>query len=219
MLRKFLLICGIASSLLYVAVTAYVPTQWASYSSLSQTISELSAIGAPTRSLWVRLVWPYTLLTLAFAFGVWMSAGSNRALRIAGALLIAYGALGFVWPFAPMHLRQTIAMGASDFSDTMHITLGAVSVLLMFAAIVAGATAFGNAFRIYSIVTVVILILFGTLTFMGAPHLAKNLPTPWLGLWERINIGVFLLWVVTLATLLLRLSARAPRRANINTFP
>lgn len=219
MLRKILLICGIASSLLYMAVTAYVATQWNGYSSLSQTISELSAIGAPTRSLWLWLVWPYTLLTLAFAAGVWMSSGSNRALRIAGALLIAYGALGFVWPFAPMHLRQAIAMGAGNFSDTMHIMLGAVSVLLMFAAIVAAATAFGSAFLIYSIVTVAILILFGALTFTGAPHLAKNLPTPLLGLWERINIGVFLLWVVTLATLLLRLSPRVPRRAKISAFP
>lgn len=219
MLRKLLLICGIASSLLYMAVTAYVPTQWDRYSSMSQTISELSAIGAPTRRLWVWLVWPYTLLILAFAAGVLMSAGSNRALRIAGALLIAYGALGFVWPFAPMHLRQIIATGGSDFSDTMHLTLGALSVLLMFAAIVAGAMAFGRAFRVYSIVTVVILTLFGTLTFMDAPHLAKNLPTPWLGLWERVNIGVFLLWVVTLATLLLRVSARVPRRASIGVFP
>lgn len=32
--------------------------------SLSQTISELSAIGGPTRSLWVWLVWPYTLSVL-----------------------------------------------------------------------------------------------------------------------------------------------------------
>ena len=28
--------------------------------------------------------------------------------------------------------------------------------------------------------------------------------TPWIGVWERINIGVFLLWIVVLATALLR---------------
>ena len=52
MLRRGLLVCGVLSSLLYVAMTIFVARQWDGYSSTSQTISELSAIGAPTRSLW-----------------------------------------------------------------------------------------------------------------------------------------------------------------------
>ena len=51
--------------------------------------------------------------------------------------------------------------------------------------------------------TLVILALFGGLTFMDAPALSADLPTPWLGVWERINVGVFLLWVIVLATMLL----------------
>jgi hypothetical protein len=39
---------------------------------------------------------------------------------------------------------------------------------------------------------------------LDGPRIAANLPTPWVGLWERINIGVFLLWVVVLAIALLR---------------
>jgi hypothetical protein len=39
---------------------------------------------------------------------------------------------------------------------------------------------------------------------MDGPRIAANLPTPWVGLWERINIGAFLLWVIVLATMLLR---------------
>ena len=49
--ERTLLVCGILSSLLYVAMTIFVAMQWEGYSSISQTISELSAIGAPTRSL------------------------------------------------------------------------------------------------------------------------------------------------------------------------
>ena len=30
-------------------------------------------------------------------------------------------------------------------------------------------------------------------------YVGKNLPTPWVGVWQRINLGVFLLWVVLLA--------------------
>ena len=50
----------------------------------------------------------------------------------------------------------------------------------------------------------VILIAFGALTGLDGPRIAANLPTPWVGIWERINIGIFLLWVVVLAIALLR---------------
>ena len=66
MLRKALLVCGILSSLLYVAMNVFVAMQWEGYSSVSQTVSELSAIGAPTRSLWVLPGAVYTVLVTAF---------------------------------------------------------------------------------------------------------------------------------------------------------
>ena len=204
MARKSLLACGILSSLLYVAMTIFVAMQWEAYSSASQTISELSAIGAPTRSLWAVPGAIYTLLVTAFGFGVWTSAGRIRALRIAGGLILAYGALGVLWPFAPMHLRETLAAGGGTLSDTMHLVLASVTVLLMLLAISFAATAFGTRFRVYSLATLAILTAFGALTFLDAPRIAANLPTPWIGVWERINIGVFLLWVVVLATTLLR---------------
>jgi len=49
----------------------------------------------------------------------------------------------------------------------------------------------------------VILFAFGALTVPDAPNSHANLPTPRVGVWERINIGVFLLWVMVLATMLL----------------
>jgi len=53
----------------------FVAMRWEGYSSASQTVSELSAIGAPTRSLWVPLGAVYTLLVTAFGWGVLVSAG------------------------------------------------------------------------------------------------------------------------------------------------
>jgi uncharacterized protein DUF998 len=202
MLRKTLLLCGILSSVLYVAMTAFIPMRWEAYRSASQTISELSAIGAPTRSLWVLPAAFYTMFVAAFGWGIVESAGRNRALRIVGWLLLAYGALGLVWPFAPMHLRETLAAGGGTLSDTMHIVLASVTVLLMLIAIGVGAAALGKRFRLYSIASLVILATFGALTFLDAPRLAADLPTPWIGVWERINIGVFLLWVVVVAVAL-----------------
>jgi Protein of unknown function (DUF998) len=206
MLRKMLLVCGILSSLLYVAMNILGAMQYEGYSSASQTVSELSAIGAPTRSLWAWLGPLYSLLVIAFGWGVWISAGRKRALRIVGGLImVGFAVTGVAWLFAPMHSREVLAAGGGTLADTMHIVVGIVTVLIMMLAIAFGATALGNRFRLYSIITMVILVVFGTLTGVGAPRISANLSTPWVGVWERINIGVFLLWVVVLAITLFRL--------------
>ena len=196
-LVRVALICGIVSSLLYVAMNVFIPMRWDGYSSAAQTVSELSAIGAPTRSLWVPLGAVYTLLVAAFGWGVMASAHRNRALRITGGLLLAYGIIGLAWP--PMHLREVLAAGGATLTDTMHIVFALVTVLMMLLAIGFGSAAFGQGFRLYSIVTMVILFACGALTVPDATRIEANLPTPWIGVWERINIGVFLLWVVVLA--------------------
>ena len=200
--RKALLVCGVASSLLYGAMIGVI--RFEGYSRLSQVPSELTAIGAPTRSLWMLLGAVYTVLVTAFGWGVWQSAGRSGARRLIGGLLLAYGSLGLLWPFAAMHQRDVLAAGGGTLGDTMHVALGGVTVLLMFLAIAVGATAFGKRFRLYSLATIVLLVAFGALTFWEAPRLEANLPTAWIGLWERINITVFLLWIVVLAIVLLR---------------
>jgi len=205
-----LLIGGIGSSLLYGAMIGAI--RFEGYSRISQVPSELTAIGAPTRPLWMLLGSVYTVLVTGFGWGVWKSAGRSRALRIVGGVMLAYGSLGLLWPFAAMHQRDVLAAGGGTLSDTMHVALGGVTVLLMFLAIAAGATALGKRFRVYSVASIVILVAFGALTFWDAPRLEANLPTPWIGLWERINISVFLLWVVVLATVLLRAEHGAHRQ-------
>ena len=205
MLRKILLACGILSSLFYVAITILTASRYEGYSSASQTISELSAIGAPTRPLWVLLGAVYSLLVTAFGWGVWRSASRNRPLRVAGGLIMAgFAVTGLAWPLAPMHVREVLAAGGGTLSDTMHIVLSMVTVVLMSLAIGFGAAALGKRFRLYSIKTMVILVGFGVLTGLDSPRISANLPTPWIGVWERISIGAFLLWIVVLAVTLLR---------------
>jgi hypothetical protein len=210
LLRKALLVCGIFSSLLYGTMIGAI--RFEGYSPISQTVSELSAIGAATRTLWMLLGAAYDLLVLAFGAGIWVSAGGKRALRLVGGLVVALGMLGWAWPFASMHRREVLAAGGATLSDTLHIILGMVTVLLMLVAIGAGATAFGKRFRFYSIATIIILVVCGALTGLDGPRIAANLPTPWVGLWERINIWGFLLWVVVLAIVLLRAKERVTLR-------
>jgi uncharacterized protein DUF998 len=200
--RKPMLSCGIAASVLYGAIIWVI--QYEGYSAISQTVSELSAWGVSTRPLWIVLGSLYDALMIAFAVGVWVSAGERRLLRIAGGLLFVYGLLGLAWPFASMHQREVIAAGGGTLADTGHLVLSGMTVVLMFAAMGFGAAASGRRFRIYSIATIAILLVFGGLTSLDGVRLAANLPTPWAGLWERISIIGLLVWVVVLAVVLWR---------------
>lgn len=200
--RRALLTCGILSSLLYVIMNVFIPVYFPGYSSASQTVSELSAIDAPTRPLWVVLGMVYTLLVAAFGLGVLLSTSGKRSLRIAASLLIVYGLMGLAWP--PMHQREVLAAGGGTLTDTMHIVFAAVTVFLMLLIIGFAAAGLSRKFRIYSVATVLILLVFGVLTGLDSPRLEANLPTPWMGIWERISIGAYLLWMVVLAVGLLK---------------
>jgi hypothetical protein len=201
-MKKLLLLCGVASSLLYVVMNIAAAALDKDYSSFSQTVSELSAIDAPTRTFWVPFGIIYSLLVGAFGYGVYISGSKSRPLRVVGILLLVYGIIGPFWP--PMHQREVLAAGGGTLTDTMHIVFTIVTVVLMTLAIGFSAAAFGKVFRYYSIATIFVLFIFGGLTGMQASNLEANLPTPWAGVWERINIAAFLLWIIVLATSLLR---------------
>jgi hypothetical protein len=196
------LTCGILSPLLYAAMLVVVPMQDAGYSSASQTVSELSAIDAPARSLWISLGLVWGMLYAAFGWGVWKAAGENRRLRVAGGLIAAAAVFGLFWP--PMHQREVLAAGGETLTDMLHIAWTAVNGVLTLLSMGFAAAALGKRFRLYSLTTMVILLAAGLLTSRDAPGVSANLPTPWIGVWERINIGVWLLWVVVLAVALLR---------------
>ena len=204
--RRILLFCGILASLLYAAMLVFVPMRWERYRSASQVVSELSAIDAPSRSVWVPLGRTYAVLALAFGIGIWRVAAGNRRLRVAGGALVAQSLVSVFWP--PMHLRGAVP----TLTDTMHIVFATAWLLLMLTSMAFAAAALGRRFRLYSAATLVVFVVFGTLTGIGGPRIAANLPTPWIGVWERINIGASLLWVVVLAIILLRATRLVARR-------
>jgi hypothetical protein len=113
--RKALLVCGIVSSLLYGAMIGAI--RFEGYSLVSQVPSELTAIGAPTRTLWMWLGSAYTVLVAALDEASAISRPEPcRADR--GRLMLAYGSL------APLAVcRDAPARGAGSrrrhWSDTM----------------------------------------------------------------------------------------------------
>lgn len=199
---KGLLYCGILSSLWYTFLNLFVPLHYPGYSSLELTVSELSAVGSPTRILWVLLGTLYPLLYAAFGWGVLFVSGGNKKLKIIAALIIGYSLFNLYWP--PMHTREAIAAGAKSLSDTLHIAWTIVTVLLFVCTMGFGAAAFGKKFRIYTIISILLLMAFGLLTSKDTTNLEANLPTPLMGLWERINQTIFFLWIIVLSFQVIR---------------
>ena len=196
---RALIFCGIAASAIYIANDLICAALYPGYSMRDQAISELSAIGAPTKRIWDNIGLVYGVLMLAFAMGVLRLPARGRALRSTGWLLFAFAMTGALWAIVPMNQR-----GADmTWQDVGHLVVSAASVLLILSYIGVGAFALRDRFLRYSVATFIAFLVTAGLTFALAPRLAANEPTPWLGLIERIMIYSYLLWVAIFATGLL----------------
>ena len=205
MVQRVLLACGIVAAALYGGINTVGALRYPGYSSVAQTVSELGAIDAPSRSVVLPLTMVYDALLIAFGAGVWRSGRRNRTLAVTGALMVVSAAFDAgLAPFASMHQRTVLAAGGGTLSDTLHLMLGAIDALFMFLFMGLGAAALGKRFRLYSISSMLALVGFGAWMTIDSPKLQANLPTPWIGLTERTMILAYLLWMVVLSVALLR---------------
>jgi hypothetical protein len=196
---RMMLACGVLSSLLYAVIDIVGALSWPGYDPRSQAISELSAIGAPTAELIAPLQTLYNILLVTFGGGVWLVAEDRKTLRWCGGLIIALASLGIGWALFPMNMR-----GAErGLTDSMHLVMGALSITLILSAIAMGAAASGRLFRLYSAATVLVTLSFGYLTTLDVPRVEAGLPTPLLGVNERIMMASWLLWMAALSAKLL----------------
>lgn len=154
-----------------------------------------------TYSFVLSLSTVYNILVIAFGLCIWATDSRKRSLRFTGILLIGYAIVGIVTPvFFPAPLRGTEA----TIANTMHLPFTGLEVLCILLSVGFGAAAHGKWFRLYSIGTILIVTLFGAWSGLYVPRIEAQLPTPWLGIIERINIYGYLLWVMVLAIIHLR---------------
>ena len=199
MRTKVLLLFGLLYSIIYVITDITASMMWESYSYTSQGVSELSAIGSPTRTFILVFFTICNLLMVAFGIGVWKTDIRNKKLRLTGILLFGFGIAGLVTIyFFPVSLRGE----ALTLRDIMHIIITMIGVVSILLSIVLGAMSLSKQFRLYSIVTILILMVCAVLGFSYAPLIDANQPTPGLGIIERINIYGTLLWISILSIVL-----------------
>lgn len=208
MTRRSLLLCGVLSPLLYALADALAGMQWKGYSFRDQTISELGAIGAPSRPLFSILLIVVYLLLLAFGLGVWQSAGASRRIRVVGALLLALAVMALtIGQFVPMRLRGS----DQGLTGTLHLIEGAAAMVMVVTAMGFAATALDRRFRFYTIATIAVMLAFGAWSGADAPRIEAGLATPWVGVKERIFWYAYQLWFLVLALTLLRQPIRATK--------
>ena len=206
MVRKILLGCGIASSVLYIASDILISWWDPNYSYRDQSFSELLAPGSPTRPLMVVANGvTYGVLGTAFGVGVWASATRRGAGRITGAMLVGYALIGAVTGvFLSAPTRETLEAGEETWRNVMHLPATGVSVLCILLAMGFGSTLLGRRFRYFSYAAILAIVVFGVLAGRQIGQMGENQPTPWLGIVERGNVYAIMLWVAVLAIGLLR---------------
>ncbi|WP_158626128.1 DUF998 domain-containing protein [Arsenicitalea aurantiaca] len=204
-LTRVLLACGIVGAVFFLAMDV-VASFWLypGYDYTAQQVSELSAIGAPSRDFWMTMGIPYAALSFAFALGVWRAGAGRRRITATAVLLALFAFNSLVWGWvAPMHMRGAAFSG----TDAMHIVLTVVAVALMALFMIVGGSAFGRGFRLFSMLTLAAMLVAGGVVGTQIPAIAQGLPTPWMGLVERISVYAPSLWITVLAFMLLRETA------------
>ncbi len=204
MFRKILVSCGIAAPILYVLTAVIGAALRNDYSHIVNAISELLSNGAPNKAVLDIVFNIYNALLLAFAIGAY-SALKNfpRITRVALGILIGIQILSFSWGFFPMD-----PLGAeATFAGTMHNILGGVVALatiimpLLMGLGVRRLNGF-NRYAVYSFISSAIIFVSG---LTGVVLAGQGIQL--FGLFERITIGSYEMWIAVTALRLLKTEA------------
>jgi hypothetical membrane protein len=199
-LQDNLLVCGILAALVYIATDVLGVLRYPGYDFTAQGISELMAVGAPTKHLVDSIFVVYGALAFTFAIGVLRESSGQRALRVTGLVLLGYAVAGALGRFFPAYAR-----GAGSFNDSVpHVILTGVLVVLMLAALGFASFALGRRFRIYSLATLGTIVALGVASGFYATRLAAHQSTPGFGIVERVLIYAYLIWTAVFGVLLMR---------------
>lgn len=187
-----LMLSGMLAIVFYVLHVVIGGIKWKGYSHLQQPISDLTATGAPNRTLMLALTTIYGLLALLFAVSFTVLRSEEHY------PLVFWGGISFIF----LHLvsvlyplfQQDLPGAETTFRGRMHILITAL--IVPFTILTPFLIGFGflsepqwHTFGVYSIITGVLILVFGGTT---AIFYAKKLP--YFGLVERMNIGTLQVW-------------------------
>jgi len=185
---------AVAIYFLHVLIGGYL---WKTYSHLQQPISDLTATGAPNRSLLLLFTNIYGVLALIFAvsFTFFVRKEHHKTVFWGGISFIILHVASISYSFFPQDLPGT----ETTFNGMMHLVVTAL--IVPFTILTPLLIGFGfkkdkawNALGNFSLICGILIIIFGGLS---GYFFAKGLP--YFGLVERLNIGTLQIWTFILS--------------------
>jgi len=202
-LKTLLLSSGMLAVVIYLLHVLIGGYLWVTYSHLQQPISDLTATGAPDRSLLLLFTNVYGGLALLFAVSFTFFEGKERH------KLVFWGGISFIilhlvsisYSFFP----QDLPGAEPSFAGMMHlvVTILIVPFTILTPLLIGWGLKKEKAFKKlgnFSLICGILIIIFGGLSGF---FFAKGLP--YFGLVERINIGTLQLWTFVMSYQLVKL--------------
>ncbi len=173
------------------------------FSPIVNAVSELTQAGSENAIILSSLFLIAAIMLMVFGIGLvaHYKFGQTKLIFFGGIFIILLGLFsalsGTIFPMDPFG-------GEATFAGNMHIILTGLNIILLILAIPMIGIGLNRvkqwkSFRLYSIVTVLIMVIFGAST----SFLIMN-DIEMLGLFERITIYAYQLWIFILALMLIK---------------
>lgn len=196
-----LLYGGIVAPLTYLLVDMVGKLTIPNFSLVENAVSELTQAGSENTVLFSAAFFLSAIMTIFFGAGIIICYREFKLLKFGGILLIILGSIssltGTIFPMDPIGSEHTLY-------GNLHLILTGVSVPISIALIVSmGAGLYREKhwkyFWVYSLVTLLTMLVFGGLS----PWIISN-KVEFMGLFERVVVYAYLLWVFILAMALIQ---------------
>lgn len=192
---------GLLAVCVYLVAVIFGGLLYPGYSHISQDVSQLTSTSSPIRGL-MNIFFIYNLLIMFFGYGLF-AISKNNFLKVASGFIVLIGILGIVIAWFPINTRGT------DITSTGIVHIAIVSVVSLL-TVVSGFLFWAGFRRTNEVFLKNVSLLSGVLFLLSGPIAAFNVNSGFAGLFERIPIAIFLIWVGAVSAHLLKVSRTKP---------
>jgi len=199
-MKKLYPLFGIIGPLIYILAVFLGGAIRHDYNLLYNSISELSMLNAPNKLLRDVLFGIYNVFIIFFGLGAYSDSNiNNKKFNIAAFMLVVIGILGLlvlVFTQDPRGVPATL-------SGNLHVILSGITAALTIISVIFVGMGFREytnrkIFIWYSFITAITILVFGGIS---AGSFANN--SSFGGLFERLTIFLFMIWVIILSYIIL----------------
>jgi hypothetical membrane protein len=201
-MKKFYPIFGIIGPIVYILAVIIGGSLRNDYSFLYNTISELTLANAPNLIIMSALFAIYNISIFIFGLGAFIDKeiDKSKKFRAANLMIALVGFLGLLLIFFPQDPRTA----AVTLTGTLHIALAGITSLFTLICVILMGINFRKvlawkSFSTFSIVSFIVILVSGG---MAAMSVASN--SGYGGLFERITIFAFMIWVIVYSYLIIK---------------